>query len=262
MFCRKFIVACLVVTPTLALAAQVVQFSAQAVERAPSGVERAAGLFVGAEAVRTEYRANGEPVVEIVVMARGRRVIMYPSRLEYIETTGHPAPDLAVDHIDDNPCTGIASARCNRIGDEILGGRKVVKWEKLTRQQGNSVRTLLWIDKKYGFSLKELLPDGSLAELHLRGKEKISGRVTEKWQRIITMPDGTRQNMMQWYDPELKLTLREQLPNGFTRELRQIKLASQPAELFRVPAEYRKIEPPMRKEVNPQQQPAEPALYR
>jgi len=262
MFYRLFFVSCLMAIPALAQAAQVVQFSAQAIERAPSGVERAAGLFVGAGAVRTEYRANGEPVVEIVVMARGRRLIMYPSRSEYIEMTGHSVPDLSADQVAVNPCAGIPEARCNRIGDDITAGRKAVKWEKLTKQQGKTVRTLLWIDKEYGFSLKELLPDGSLTELRLIGREKIAGRNTEKWQRLITMPDGSRQDMMQWYDPELKLTVREQLPNGFTRELRQIKLASQPAELFQVPAGYRKIEPPQRKEATRQQQPEAPALYR
>ena len=262
MFYKLFFVVCLIVLPALAQSAQGVQFSARAIERAPSGVERAAGLFVGAGAVRTEYRANGEPVVEIVVMAKGQRLVLYPSRSEYMEMTGPPAPDLSANQAASNPCAGLSTSRCNRIGDEIIGGRKAVKWEMLTKQQDKTVRTLLWIDNVYGFSLKELLPDGSLAELRLMGQEKIAGRNTEKWQRIITMPDGTSQNMLQWYDPELKLTIREQLPNGFTRELRQIKLVSQPAELFKVPAGYRKIDPPVRKEANRQQQPAAPALYR
>lgn len=248
MYYRLFFVACLVGLPALAQAAQGVQFSAQAIERAPSGVERVAGLFVGASAVRTEYRANGEPVIEIVFTAKGRRLVIYPSRSEYIETLGHSAPDLSADQSSSNPCAGLATARCNRLGEEILEGRKAVKWEMLTTQQGKTVRTLLWIDNVYGFSLKELLPNGSLAELRLLGKEKITGRHTEKWQRIITSPDGTAQKMLQWYDPELKLTIREQLPNGFTRELRQIRLASQPAKLFKVPEGYRKIDPAVRKE--------------
>jgi len=262
MFYRLFLGTCLIVLPALVSASQGVQFSAQAIERAPSGVERAAGLFVGNGAVRTEYRANGEPVVEIVVMSKGKRLVIYPSRSEYMEIEGYPVPDLSADQAASNPCTGVSNSRCNRIGDEVIAGRKAVKWEMLTRQQDKTVRTLLWIDNEYGFSLKELLPDGSLAELRLLGKERINGRNTEKWQRIITMPDGTSQNMLQWYDPELKLTVREQLPNGFTRELRQIKLASQPAKLFQVPSGYRKIDPPVRKEANRTQQPAAPALYR
>ncbi|HED15607.1 MAG TPA: hypothetical protein ENI64_02130 [Gammaproteobacteria bacterium] len=262
MYYRLFFGACLIILPALAQAAQGVQFSAQAIERAPSGVERAAGLFVGDGAVRTEYRANGEPVVEIVVMSRGKRLVIYPSRSEYIEIAGYSAPDLSADQATSNPCTGLSATRCTRIGDVVIDGRKAVKWEMLTKQHDKTVRTLLWIDNVYGFSLKELLPDGALAELRLLGLEKVNGRNTEKWQRIITMPDGTSQNMLQWYDPELKLTVREQLPNGFTRELRQIKLAKQPEELFQIPAGYKKTDPPVRKEADRQQQPAAPALYR
>lgn len=262
MFYRFFLSACLIVLPALVSASQGVQFSAQAIERAPSGVERAAGLFVGDGVVRTEYRANGEPVIEIIVMSRGKRLVIYPSRSEYMEMAGYPVPDLSVDQTASNPCTGVSASRCNRIGDEIIGGRKAVKWEMLTKQQDKTVRTLLWIDNVYGFSLKELLPDGSLAELRLLGKERINERNTEKWQRIITMPDGTSQNMLQWYDPELKLTVREQLPNGFTRELRQIKLATQPARLFQIPAGFKKIDPTVRKQADKPQQPAAPALYR
>ncbi len=244
MFYRLFLLVCLIGFSGLAQAIQGAQFSAQAIERAPSGTERIARMFVGAGAVRTEYRANGEPVVEIVVMAQGKRLILYPSRSQYMEITGPVAPDLSADQRNSNPCAGISSARCNRLGEEMLHGRKAVKWEMLSKQANKTARTLLWIDIAYGFSLKELLPDGSLAELRLLGKEQVAGRHSEKWQRIIAAPDGTSQKMMQWYDPELKLTIREQLPNGFTRELRQVKLAPQPANLFKLPAGYKKIDPP------------------
>ena len=50
---------------------------------------------------------------------------------------------------------------------------------------------------------------------------------------------------IQWYDKQLKMVIREELPGGYVRELRNIKLAKQPKELFSIPAGYqRRDEPP------------------
>jgi hypothetical protein len=88
------------------------------------------------------------------------------------------------------------------------------------------------------------MPDGSGMELAFRGTEKVSGRMTEKWEMKTTSPDGEGQVSYQWFDPELKTNLREENPNGFVREMRNIKPGKQPDSLFTVPAGYKEITMP------------------
>ena len=40
----------------------------------------------------------------------------------------------------------------------------------------------------------------------------------------------------QWYDPELKIAIREELPGGYIRELRDIKTGKQEKDLFEIPS--------------------------
>ena len=47
----------------------------------------------------------------------------------------------------------------------------------------------------------------------------------------------------QWYDRELQIAMREELPGGYFRELRNIRIGPQSDALFRVPAGYRLVEP-------------------
>ncbi len=68
------------------------------------------------------------------------------------------------------------------------------------------------------------------------GQEKVAGRLTQKW---VCGNSRTRREVMQWFDPGLKLVIRERTPHGRQVELRDIRLAEPRAELFRLPAGYR-----------------------
>ena len=88
-----------------------------------------------------------------------------------------------------------------------------------------------------------MFPDGSVAELKSLGESHVSGRITEKWQRKLTRPDGTTMVTYQWYDPELKIAIKEELPGGYIRELQDIKVGTQDASLFTVPSDYQDVSP-------------------
>jgi hypothetical protein len=49
---------------------------------------------------------------------------------------------------------------------------------------------------------------------------------------------------VQWLDPELGVPVRGKAPDGSTFELRGIRVGTQPADLFSVPAGFQKITPP------------------
>lgn len=73
--------------------------------------------------------------------------------------------------------------------------------------------------------------------------EKMNGRNTEKWE--IVMSQGERQlRSTVWVDRSLGMPVREELPGGYVRELRDIQEAPQDPSLFQVPAAYQRVELP------------------
>ncbi len=92
--------------------------------------------------------------------------------------------------------------------------------------------------------LRDVWPDGSVSELKLTGMEVLDGRKTESWQRTMTDAEGKQSTSKQWYDPELRIITREELPGGFYRGLKSIEVAPQPPALFTAPADYKRVEAP------------------
>jgi hypothetical protein len=74
----------------------------------------------------------------------------------------------------------------------------------------------------------------------MSGKEKINGRSTEKWEISSNQPNGQKMFSRQWYDPKLKMVIREELPGGYVRELKNISVSKQSKNLFKVPSDYKK----------------------
>jgi hypothetical protein len=221
-----------------------VQFSGQAIQSAPDGRSRQAQLFVGDNQVRLDYRRGELDMVEIYDMKNQRVLLLVPQQKVYMQR-GFP-PGQAVNPMlppkDSNPCAALAEGQCKKLGTEMRYGRPVSKWEVMIDQQGETLRSLHWIDDERMMSLRDVWPDGSVSELVLQGTEKVDGRPTERWQRTTTHKDGKKDVQTQSYDPELQIVVREELPGGFIREIKQIRVARQPAELFQIPAGYRLAE--------------------
>jgi hypothetical protein len=229
-----------------------IQFSADAVQQAPQRPDMIARMFVGSQGVRTEYEVNGQPVVEIVFTSEGRRLVMFPQYRSYMEQAGGKPIDMGVPK-DTNPCATQPGATCTRMGEEKINGRDTEKWEVTRNVEGRSVRSLHWIDKERKLPVREFFADGTVSELHLLGQANVSGRNTEKWELVINTPDGKTITSQQWYDTQLHLTIREEMEGGFVREMRNIKVAAQPAALFRIPAGYQKVSQPPFQPPAPQQ---------
>jgi hypothetical protein len=75
------------------------------------------------------------------------------------------------------------------------------------------------------------------------GTELVSGRQTDKWEFVATQGQETYRTVM-WVDQRLRLPVKAEFPGGMASELRDIKEGPQPADLFQVPADYKKIELP------------------
>lgn len=221
------------------------QFSADAVQMAPDRQLRNARMYVGDQRVRMEYERDGQRVAEIVDWARGRALLLLLDQGTYME---QQAPAAAVPSqaagTDTNPCRGAPDLQCRQLGQETLFGRRVDKWEMVAMQDGQPQRSLHWIDPERQMPLRQFLPDGTVSELKPLGAETIDGRRVEKWEQSTARPDGTQQSAVQWYDPQLKIAIREELPGGFYRELKNIRVARQAPGLFEIPAGFRRMDIP------------------
>jgi len=216
------------------------EFSAEAVQSIPGRPSMNVKMFISKKAVRTESTMNGNTVVEIVYPKDNRRVLLNQLRKTYIEQKAQNNKTTKVKKINSSPCNSIVNATCKKLGKEKISGRDAVKWEMTVQRNGQSFKSLHWLDKKRHMPLREQFHDGTVSTMTLSGKEKINGRNTEKWKLQAIRPDGQKMESKQWYDPKLKMVIRETLSGGYVRELRNIKVARQNKSLFTIPSDYKK----------------------
>ena len=240
-FKKLIVIACAVLISSYTYAeSKTIEFSADAVISAPQRIIRQTKLFVSEKAVRSETMINGQNIVEIVYSDGGKTILINDSLKSFKERIFDQQSKASS---NESPCDQISNAVCEMLGIENLAGYKTEKWQIISETNGKKLRTLHWIDVKRKLAIREFFPDGSLAELKMVNKEKVNGRDTEKWERVLSRPDGSSVRSYQWYDSELEIAIKEELPGGYVRELNNIKLSRQPKELFIVPDDYQKVEP-------------------
>jgi len=218
-----------------------VEFSADAVMTTPQQPETRSKIYVSKKAVRTESNVNNQIIIEIAYPKQGRVVLINTQQRAYKEVKVNQAL-MDNKSVDNSPCNQMKDAECKKLGSEKINGIKTEKWQIISNRQGQRIRTLHWIDVKRKLALREFFPDGTVTELKMVLKEEMNGRKTEKWQRTMSRPDGATMVSFQWYDPELKMAIREVLSGGYVRELKNIKISKQAEKLFEIPKGYTLIE--------------------
>ncbi|GAB6040011.1 hypothetical protein JCM17961_06840 [Endothiovibrio diazotrophicus] len=220
------------------------EFSAEQVQIAPDGsrtvVQR---MYVGADQLRFEQLA-GRKGVMIADVAAGKGYRLMPERKQYMELPLPPQMVMPGSAAQQDPCAALPGFRCTKQGEEELNGRPAEKWEISGEhpQQGR-VSSVQWIDKERRFPVKHQMPNGASFESRLVGMDTIDGRRVEKWESTAREGDQAQTTHF-WFDPELSLRLREEFPGGASRELVNIQVGPQPAQLFEVPADYQAIAAP------------------
>jgi hypothetical protein len=81
------------------------------------------------------------------------------------------------------------------------------------------------------------------------GAERVNGRSTEKWQATQTR-GGKTTTEYAWVDSDWHIAIKWQTTHQDTGQLENIHLGSQPASLFALPSDYRKMEVPTRAPAN------------
>jgi hypothetical protein len=222
--------------------ADAVQFSAVAVQRFPQGEPKTAQMYVGHDVIRRDFQDQNRQIIEIIKMKSGKRYVIFPQQKSYQEYNEQPM-NIGLGSskpTNTNPCTGMPGEVCTKLGTEMVFGRKADKWEVVREQRGQKIKALIWIDVERGQALRQFFPDGTVIELKQVASDTVNGRKTEKWESVLKKPNGQTNNTMQWYDPELGIIIREEIPGGYVRELTQIKVGPQPDKLFAIPNGYQK----------------------
>jgi hypothetical protein len=216
------------------------EFSADTTQSSAQGGRVDGRVYVGRLGMRREHMREGQQVVEIVNNDHGKTWILFPADKTYIE---RPAPrqqpaDATATEDSINPCAKAPQGvTCTRLGTQTVSGRQAEHWEIVVTHQGQTMRSEQWIDVERRIPLRQTFPGGSM-ELRLLGEEPVAGRNAEKWESVRTA-QGQSYRSVQWYDPKLNTTLREEMPGKLSRELHNVVEGPQPASLFELPAGYR-----------------------
>jgi hypothetical protein len=221
----------------------VTEYSADIYQKMPQGTEVTGRVYVGKSGMRTDMDRDGEKVIQLIDTQNKISRILYPAQRSYMEFPSGPAMQTTSDQGGEvNPCKMLPGAQCRKLGEEKMNGRPTVKWEISFSQQGKQIKGTQWIDQERGMVVRQEMPNGQRSELKLLGTEELSGRKVEKWE-VDMYQGGNRQRSFRWYDPALNLVVREVMPGGYVREMRNIQVGSQDPALFQVPPGFKKVDP-------------------
>jgi len=229
---------------TLAATAPI-QFSAETFQRTPEGGEVRGKIYVGEHWMRTETYPGGTPLIFITDTEKKNALIIFTDQQSYMVIQGQGTVPQTGPGGEFNPCRDIPGAECKRLGEEVLAGRKAVKWEVRLPRQGGVQPNLQWVDVESGIVLRHETSDGQITEQRMLGMEKLDGRTVEKWEMVISNGDQAVKRSYRWFDPALKLLVREEWPGGYLRGMRNIRIEPQDPSLFSIPAGYKQLNPAM-----------------
>lgn len=221
------------------------EFSAESTQQGPDGQMSSGKMFVGDKRMRTEMSHQGQQVIRVTDENRGVEWLLFPDQKKYMERR-LAGPASGASSPAEDPCGGMPGVTCTKVGEEEIGGRVAIKWEMEASHQGQSMKSMQWIDKERGVPLRQEMPNGQTTELMYVAEEELGGRKVEKWEMVATMPGQPETRSYQWLDPELELAVKQEFPGGMVSELKNIRVGKQPDELFNIPAGYERMTAPER----------------
>jgi len=217
------------------------EFSAEAMQTSPGQQPVFSKMYVSKKAVRSESYIHGKYVVDITFPYQGRRVTLYPEVKQYVDTVSFPVVQEKQNKKSKTPCDEMPGTQCKKMGREIINGIHVEKWQIERKIKDKVFKVLQWVDAQRNLTLREMNPDGSIAELKTLGKNNLYGRNVEVWEYVVSDASGNKQVSKQWYDPELKMVIQEERQGGYFRGFKNIKTGVQDKKLFEVPASFQKV---------------------
>lgn len=217
-------------------------YSARAIHAVPGLPETSGTVIKSGQNMRLEFERGGQKVIQILLPTLGAMYILDPNTQTYFEILGPAVPVETADN-QKSPCPAASQAvLCQQVGTATVSGIQVERWALTSQQQAKPVY-ILW-DSTRARALQQESPDGSTMTMAFKAMETLAGRPTEHWGILVSIPGQEAKTGDWWFDPELRITVRENLPGGETRRLENIKVGPVDPAAFQVPAGWKKQEAP------------------
>lgn len=215
-------------------------FTATAIQSQPDQPEQSGFIAKAGQNMRFEYSQNGTPVIKILRPSEGIVLLLDPRAETYIEFSG---PAQTTEAKSPCPIPLPEGIRCERMGDDVtVSGVQTERW--LMGDPTQPPQIILW-DTGRRHALSREYSDGSALRMTFKAMETISGREVEHWSIHQTRPNQLAQSGGWWYDPGLRVVIREDLPTGGTRRLEDITVGPVDPSLFTVPQGWQKQQAPL-----------------
>ncbi len=79
--------------------------------------------------------------------------------------------------------------------------------------------------------------------MNFQAMQELNGRMTEHWSIKITSANLPANSGSWWFDPELRVVVREELPGGEVRRLEKIVVGAIEETAFQVPIGWQQKQP-------------------
>jgi len=215
-------------------------YSATTVYAMPGKPEQTGKIVKSGPNMRLEFQQNGQDIVQILRPTLGVMYFLDPQRKQYTETHGPVTPPQTINGYT-SPCpTPAAATHCRMIGQAISNGLQTERW-MIDTVRGSVI--ILW-DPTRRHALRADYPDGGNMVMTYKATEDLGGRATEHWNLTISRPGQKAVAGDWWFDPKLRIVVRETRPNGETRRLENIKVSTFDVTQFTVPKGWKRYVPP------------------
>lgn len=217
-------------------------FSAETFQQTPDGGRKQGRIFVQGDYVRTEQIDGEDELIRLFDTAKGVSYQLIPRRKEYREMPYHSvafARKSAATEV--NPCNGLTGASCEKGAAIKISGRDALEWDIVITQGDEKYRMKQWIDTQRGMLLRYVAETGEYSDMRLLRNETLGGRKVEKWEMTVGDGKNAPQKIINWFDVELNMAIREEHENGAIREMRNIRIGAQDPQLFIIPEGYQII---------------------
>ena len=216
------------------------EFSANAVMSTPGRADVSTQLYYSNGRMRKEFYYYGEPVIQILDANQQISLMCFTDQQVCYENQSLERINIGFESAMTSPCEENENLKCENLGESDLNQRKAIQWKIITTEDEQELVSYLWLDAELQIPVKQSLVNGTTIELEWVGSEKLGARETEKWMQKVARADGETRESMQWYDKELKISIRQSFPNGNTQELKHIVVEKLPDKLFTMPIGYEK----------------------
>ncbi len=220
--------------------AEALQFTANAVMSTPGRADVSTFLYYSTGRIRKEFFYYGEPVIQILDVNKHTSLMCFTEQQLCYENKTLEEINIGIESSIKSPCEKNAALICENQGIQELNERKATKW-KITAKDGEKENiSNLWLDTELNIPVKQTLFNGTVIELKWLGDEMLNNRQTDKWIQQIKLANGEVQESFQWFDKELKISIRETFSNGNSQELQHIVVEDLEDKLFSMPVGFDK----------------------